>query len=81
MNCDKNECFCDKCILEDDVQEMKQPEAKEVVQQSLPEYTGRREVIGVCMACFNSGCNGLCQTERGKQAIYWGNYDYCRKCD
>ena len=78
MSCNADECFCGKevCVHQEVAQE-----AKEVVQESLPEYTADRDVIGICMACFNSGCNGLCQTECGKQAIYYGNYDYCRKRD
>ena len=81
MSCDKYECFCGKCILNDDEQEMKQPEAKEVVQESLPEYIPNREVSPTCIRCFRGGCNGRCQTEDGKTAIYHGNYDYCRNRD
>ena len=74
MICDDSECFClkNKCVH----QEAK--EAKEVVQESLPEYILNREVSPTCIRCFRGGCNGLCQTKDGKNAIYYGNYDYCR---
>lgn len=74
MSCNGDECFCmkDACGAQD---------ANKVEDKPLHQYIPNRDISPTCIECSRGGCNGRCQTDDGKTAIYHGNYDYCRNRD